>query len=416
MSTLQRLYTTCRVYSRLHPAALALAIVLFAGTTQRAQAQRQFRLLYSFQGVSVGDGAGPAGGLVRDDADNIFGTTEYGGDPGCDCGIVFKVDSSGGETVLHRFKGTPDGADPYAGLVRDEDGNLYGTTYLGGDQSCNCGTVFKVDNTGKESVLYRFIGGTDGAYPSTGLIRDAAGNLYGTTVSGGASATSCFGSGCGTVFKVDATGEEKVLYRFTGVAGAQPNGLVRDAVGNFYGTTVNGGSSNIYPCNQGCGTVFKLDALGNEILLYIFSGHADGRNPRAGVVLDEEGNLYGTALGGADGYGNVFKVDSNGRQTVLYSFTKAVDGAYPYAGLVRDPAGNLYGVTSNGGIGNSGYGTVFKLGLSSDIWSEMILHRFTRVDGAYPLGALIRDAVGTLYGATSSDGPFNSGTLFELAR
>src|SRR5271157_3024211 len=204
-------------------------------------------------------------------------------------------------SVLYTFTGSPDGAYPIAGyLVRDAQGNLYGTTWLGG-VPCNqtgggCGTVFKVDTTGEETVLYSFTGtGGDGAEPlelgGPNLVRDAQGNLYGTTRSGGDLAY--YGIGAGTVFKVDTSGKETVLYGFTGTGGdgATPYaGLVLDAQGNLYGTTSAGGD---LACEipAGCGTVFKLDTSGKETVLYTFTG-GDGAEPEAGLVLDAQGNLY----------------------------------------------------------------------------------------------------------------------------
>ena len=285
------------------------------------------------------------------------------------------------ESVLYSFTGPPDGANPFAGLVRDAQGNLYGTTAGGGDLACGgglgCGTVFKLDTTGKETVLYSFTGtGGDGSYPEAGLVRDAQGNLYGTTAWGGV----FNGIGYGTVFKVDTTGKETVLANFgSPYYGLLPvAGLVRDAQGNLYGTTEYGGNGP-WSCNyahfSGCGVVFKVDTTGGE-MLHIFTGTGgDGAYPRAGLVLDAQGNLYGTTWAGGDpacesdgiyGCGTVFKVDTTGEETVLYSFTgTGGDGAYPRAGLVRDAQGNLYGTTYAGGdpacIAGTGCGTVFKL-------------------------------------------------------
>jgi uncharacterized repeat protein (TIGR03803 family) len=197
------------------------------------------------------------------------------------------------------------------------------------------------------ALFYSFEGGTDGATPRAGLVRDAAGNLYGTTISGGA-------GGLGTVFKLDAVGSETVLHSFSGADGARPEaGLVRDAAGNLYGTTAGGGASDL-------GTVFKLDTTGSETVLHSFSG-ADGDSPVAGLVRDAAGNLYGTtAGGGASGLGTVFKLDTSGKGRLLHSFTGgATDGAFPAAGLVPDAAGNLYGTTTQDGA--FGQGTVFKL-------------------------------------------------------
>jgi len=238
------------------------------------------------------------------------------------------------------------GADPLAGLVRDAAGNLYGTTASGG--ASGLGTVFKVSAGGAETVLHSFTGGSDGEYPYASVIRDAAGNLYGTTYAGGA-------SGLGTVFKIDTQAHETVLYSFRGGAdGEYPSaGLVRDAAGNLYGTTNSGGSS-------GGGIVFKISSAGKETVLHSFKGGKDGEYPYASVIRDAAGNLYGTTYGGgASGWGTVFEIDPTGKETVLYTFTGAADGASPEGGLVQDTAGHLYGTTKYGGA--FGAGTVFEL-------------------------------------------------------
>jgi uncharacterized repeat protein (TIGR03803 family) len=204
-------------------------------------------------------------------------------------------------------------------------------------------TVSAQAQTYSYSVLYSFMGGTDGAAPQGSLALDAQNNLYGTTYLGGNPACNF---GCGTVFKLDATGKETVLYRFTGGAdGAQPfAGVILDAHGNLYGTTFGGG---VY----GQGTVFKVDTTRNETVLYSFTGGADGAQPRAGVILDAQDNLYGTASVGGNslGEGTVFKVDTSGKETVLHTFAGASDGFYPQAGLLLDAQGNLYGTNSMGG-------------------------------------------------------------------
>ena len=273
-----------------------------------------------------------------------------------------QLDSTGKETVLYSFTGKADGAFPYAVLTRDAAGNLYGTTQNGDLARCGSGigcggVVFKLDTTGKETVLHRFTGKSgDGANPDAGVIRDAAGNLYGTTYYGGD--LNCgFTGGCGTVFKLDTTGKETVLYTFTDAAdGAQPfAGVIRDAAGNLYGTTQTGGTS-------GNGTVFKLNSAGKETVLYIFTGAADGAQPFAGVIRDAAGSLYGTTQhGGAFGLGTVFKLYPTGKETVLYSFSGGADGSTPAAALVRDAAGNLYGTTVLGGDPTCGCGTVFRI-------------------------------------------------------
>lgn len=327
--------------------------------------------------------------------------------------------------LLHNFTGSPDGSNSPAGLVEDAAGNFYGTTSQGGItggacRTLGCGTVFKTDEAGKEAVLHRFAGQPDGATPLAALVLDAAGNMYGTTSQGGT-------SNLGTVFKVDSAGNESVLYSFMGEPdGADPVAdLVLDATGNIYGTTSLGGSSNL-------GTVFKLDSAGKESVLYSFSGEPDGSTPMTGLILDENGNMYGTTFEGGAGpctvtkrdrstphatCGVVFELDSTGTETVLHNFTGEPDGANPAGDLVRDNTGNLYGTTSAGGTvcitiapplpgqGPStvlNCGTVFKLDPTG---KETLLHSFNGApDGAIPFGALIRDATGNLYGTTSQGG------------
>jgi uncharacterized repeat protein (TIGR03803 family) len=211
---------------------------------------------------------------------------------------VFRVDKSGKETVLYTFNpSNGDGASSYGGLARDAAGNLYGTTYSGGSTSFG-GTVFKLDTKGVETVLYNFgVQNGDGLFPTGGLIRDSAGNLYGTAQSGGA-------SGFGAVFKVDKNGKETVLYSFaSGTDGSTPfiDGLLRDAKGNLYGMTSEGGAFSF-------GTIYKLDSAGKETVLHSFTGKG-GKIPYGSLILDKQGNLYGaTSEGGAHGGGVVFKL------------------------------------------------------------------------------------------------------------
>lgn len=235
--------------------------------------------------------------------------------PGCALGIVMAgllcIAAASGAwaqtyTVLYSFQCGTDGAHPYSGLIQDKFGDLFGTTYYGG--TFGKGTVFELTAAGAESVLYDFTGNTDGGYPSAGLVPDAHGNVYGTTVGGGT-------SGQGVVFKLSRAGAETVLYDFTGgSSGGSPDaGLAVDPQGNFYGTTVNGGAN-------GLGTVFKLTPSGVHSVLYSFVG-TDGANPEAGLVRDTAGNLYGTTLnGGASGHGVVFKVTVSGSESVLHDF------------------------------------------------------------------------------------------------
>jgi uncharacterized repeat protein (TIGR03803 family) len=382
----------------------AFVVTLAAGVLapQSAQAQTE-TVLYSFKNRA--DGIYPSAGLIRDAAGNLYGTTYYGGAFGA--GTVFKL-SKHGKTILYSFHGKADGALPSAGLLRDVLGNLYSTTQLGGDLTCDkglgCGTVFKLSAAGKETVLHSFADSTtDGGYPVAGLIRDAEGNFYGTTPLGGT-------SNVGTVFKLDTTGKETVLYSFTGSGpdGASPNaGVIRDAAGNLYGTTVGGGPQN-------AGTVFKLDAAGNETVLYTFTGGnggTDGKYPIGGLVRDAAGNLYGTTeIGGIVNGGTIFKVDQTGTETVLYRFSTFGDACCPQSTMIRDAAGNLYGAA---GGGTSGAGTVFKYDTAGN---ETVLHTFgeTQRDGQNPLGGLALDAAGHIYGTTQQGGASGWGTVFEI--
>ena len=380
----------------------AVVIVLPLVAPDSTQAQT-FTVLYTFKSTTKGEQ--PDASLTMDSAGNLYGTTQYGGTKG-GFGTVFKLDTNGKETVLRSFAGTPDAEDPYAGLTRDQDGDLYGTTLYGGTQG-GFGTVFKL-HAGKETILHSFAGtpdgedprssfgsgcrwqslwdhaiwrhqrrlwnriqagceqasctllhsfaGTpDGEDPYSGVLRDKAGNLYGTTQYGGAK------GGFGTVYKLNAKGKLTLLHSFAGTPdGVNPfAGLLMDAAGNLYGTTYYGGT------NGGFGTVYKLTAKGKLTLLHSFAGTPDGQNPYARLIRDAAGNLYGTTFyGGTSGYGSVFKLDTAGKLTILHSFTGSADGAHPIAGLIPDKAGNLYGTASDGGdlnCGFSGCGTVFKI-------------------------------------------------------
>ena len=328
----------------------------YRGTVFRLTPAGKETVLYSFD---AGYGEYPNTTLVRDAKGALYGTTFYGG--AYNKGAVFKLDTKGNETVLYSFRGGADGYWPNA-VIRDAQDNLYGTTDAGGKSACGygCGTVFKLDKAGRRTTLYRFTGGTDGMYPSAGLVRDSAGNLYSVTGQGGDLGCNR-GIGCGTVFKLDTAGRKSVLYIFTGASGDgdYPVGVVRDKNGTFYGATSWGG-------NYSCGTVFRLEADGKETVLHGFTGTGgDGCSPPSGVVLDTSGNIYGTTQSGGVNYGVVFKLDTAGKETILHSFTDGTDGAYPYAGVMLGKAGNIYGVASDGGDHNCGQhvgcGTVFKL-------------------------------------------------------
>ncbi len=389
--------------------------ILALSIATKGQAQT-FTVLHRFKGNTV-DGLRPYDALSLDRAGNIYGAT-YGGYNGVTNGFgtVFRMSNKGRETVLYTFTGGTDGAYPYAGVVRDIKGNLYGTTYQGGDLSCTinssfgCGTVFKVDPTGKETVIYAFKDGADGAEPLGDLLMDKAGNLYGTTASGG-DLNHCPPYGCGTVFQIDPTGKETTLYSFTGGAdGAAPSaGLVQDKKGNFYGTATGGGA------HSGYGVVFELTTTGKEIVWHTFRGTDDGDTPESTLVRDAAGNLYGTSSGGRGRGAVVFKVRPSHAFTPLYKFKDTGDGDLPSGRLVMDSAGNLYGTTE---LGASGGGTVFKIDTTG---MKTVLHSFTnQKDGGHPRGGLVADKAGNLYGTASTGGQFNQcpggcGVVFKIA-
>jgi uncharacterized repeat protein (TIGR03803 family) len=376
-------------------ASTLICFIAFLGwmITAALSAQAQtYTILYSFLGGP--NGTGPYADLIGDQEGNLYGITASGGTFAG--GTVFKMNSDGMKTVLYSFGGiSGDGNSPEAGLLRDQAGNLYGTTFYGGINEV--GTVFKLDSHHKETVLITFNPLVDGSASFAALTHDTQGNLYGTTYSPGA------------VFKLDAAGNETVVYKFQGgLDGAYPMaGLVRDAAGNFYGTTSEGGS-------YGSGTVFKLDTGGNESILYSFTGGADGSLPTAALTLDPVGNLYGTTyFGGSYGDGVVFKFDVAGNETVLYSFKGGADGANPWAKVIRDPVGNLYGTTTYGGtVGEPGAGTVFKLDAAGN---ETVLHRFGgRPDGSDIRSGVLRDSAGNLYGTAYGGGLHDKGIVYKI--
>jgi uncharacterized repeat protein (TIGR03803 family) len=356
-----------------------------------AQAKAQTQVaLYNFMGND--DGGMPQGPLVQDTDGTLYGVSAGGAYAN---GTVFALFTDGTEKVLYSFAGGIDGAVPLGGLVRDEVGNLYGTTLQGG--AYLKGTVFKLTPTGKKIVLHHFSGTPDGAFPNGMLIRDGAGNLYGTTSSGGASLW-------GSVFELTKDGTEKVLYSFLGRSkGGYPNGgLVRDQAGNLYGTAWEGGTRN-------SGVIFKLAPSGAINILHSFRGtpFGDGDVPFTGLTWGANGNLYGTTFhGGTWDRGTVFEVTTTGAETVLWSFADSG----PYNPLVCDAKGNLYGDTGGGDYTN---GLVFKL-VPSSTGEITILHNFTgNIDGGGPSG-LTQDDSGNLFGTTAWGGAYDKGTVYEL--
>jgi uncharacterized repeat protein (TIGR03803 family) len=388
---------------------LVLLFALFAFLFSIQATAQTFIELYPFNSASIGlsDGAWPESAVVRDSAGNLYGTTFFGGTgSGCDinvggCGVVFKLDPAGKETVLHIFGGAHDGWNPTASLTLDSAGNLYGTTQFGGQYGY--GTVFKIDPASHETILHSFRRGSDGANPNAGLVEDASGNFYGTTRYGG---VGCNTQGCGTVFKISPSGQETILYRFRdGADGANPLGAVAvDSSGDVYGTTWVGGVFNY-------GTVFRIDMCGAEKVLHHFSGGSDGANPIGGVTLDQAGNLYGSTSAGGAFLGTVFTVNSAGNESVVYAFAGGLDGAYPYSNLILDASGNLYGTASQGG--SAGAGSVFEISGGT----LTVLYDFAgTTDGANPVGGLAMDASGNLYGTAVQQGLDGWGAVFEIQR
>ena len=381
--------------------ALVIAISLGSLALQSAQAQTE-TLLHSFQSNGK-DGTQPRAGLVRDTKGNLYGTTTSGGT--YNNGTVFQLTPSGSEKILHNFNhNTGDGMSPLAGLIRDTQGNLYGTTVGGG--AYLGGTVFELTPSGKETVLHSFDDvTTDGFGPVASLVRDAQGNLYGMTPSGGPS------SG-GIVFEVTPSGTETILHSFddsNSTNGYGPEaGLIMDASGNFYGTTQAGGTEGALSY----GTAFEMTPSGTETVLHTFGIGTDGSNVWAGLVRDAKGNLYGTTYqGGTYGNGTVFEVTPSGTETVLHSFNNdGTDGYGPMAGLVIDASGNLYGTTEFGGTYT--YGTVFEITPSG---TETILHSFgAGTDGRNPVAGLVLDTQGNLYGTTEKGGAHGGGAVFKV--
>src|ERR1022692_3258116 len=402
---------TVNVLSKLNWGTRACAVLVLCATTAIALPAQTLTTLFSFDGT---DGAVPQAGLVQATNGDLYGTTVSGG--ANTNGTVFKITPGGALTTLYSFcsLGYPcaDGDSPYAGLVQASNGDLYGTTYSGGAN--RYGTVFKITPGGTPTTLYSFCsqsGCTDGLAPYAALVQAANGDLYGTTVYGGAAVF-------GTVFKIPPSGALTTLYRFCSDSpsctdGAAPYaGLVQAANGDFYGTTYSGGANGNY------GTVFKITPGGTLTTLYSFcsqSGCPDGGEPYAGLVQAADGDLYGTTVyGGANGnYGTVFKITPSGTLTTLHSFNGTTDGAPPAAGLVQATNGDFYGTASSGA---NGYGTVFKITPSGTLTT---LYRFCHQthcpDGATPYAGLVQDTNGDFYGTTAGPNGYGPGTVFRLS-
>ena len=388
--------------------------VLTAGLLVSAASAQTFKVFHAF---SFTDGSQPNGDLLRDSAGNFYGTTVLGGSS--NRGVIFKLDPQGNDTTLYTFTGGTDGGFPIGRVISDTAGNLYGVTSLGGDATCSCGTVYELKTDGTLTVLHAFKGGTDGSQnegqPELGLV-EIGGDFYGSASFGGVS--GCDGSlGCGVVYKVTGSGKETVLHRFAGKSdGAFPQDLIGDKKGNLYGNvesysdggsifkmTTSGKLSNLY--------VFPGGAGGTSPRWRLIR-HTNG----VFYGVTQFGGNTSTCPTGSSGCGVVFTVNAKGKESVLHTFgVKTNDGAIPSGGLL-DLAGNLYGVTVYGGTTNStctfGCGIVYR---ASTGGKYKVLYRFTGGnDGWLPSGGLTEDSSGNLYGAVSLGGSDDQGVIFEI--
>jgi len=386
----------------------------------------ELTVLHAFQGF--GDGENPTEGLTVDMQSNLYGTVPYGGDTGCGdlgCGYAFKMsrtDHGWKKTKIHVFTGAPsDGMRPSSGLIFDESGNLYGETLFGG--AVNAGTVYKLSpNSGggwTEQVLFSFAHTPLGINPNGGLIFDQSGNLYG--VAGG-------GLNCGVVFELTRQSSgiwtERLAYSFKpeGGDGIQPNGgLAFDPQGNLFGSTYLGGAN-------GEGTVFELtpqQGSWRETVIHSFANDENGRSPLGGVVTDNIGNVFGTTwrAGSADA-GTAFELSpgaaGNWNFKLLHAFKGEQDTGFPVASMIFDSAGNLYGTEEGDGYNWPSVGSVFRLTPeATGEWKEVVLHRFGGgPDGGYPIDSLAIDMSGNLYGTANDGGNsgcwYGCGVIFEV--
>lgn len=402
----------------------ALALLAIAAPFAKAQT---YTVLHTFTGVPDGTNPSP---LIRDAEDNLYGTALAGGGGlnNClyGCGMVFKIDRAGNETVLYNFLGGANGGFPVAGLARDAAGNLFGTTQ--GEGGFTQSVVFKVTPDGQEtSYNTTLVGDFDSP-----VVVDSKDNVYGMEPYGGT--PNCGWDreelGCGALFMMTPNGKFTVIHNFTGTDGMYPeSGLVRDSKGNFYGAAVYGG---IRSCRglgngrnntaSGCGTLFKVDVHGNFSVLYTFTGQSDGDSP-LGVIIDSEDNLYGIAAGGGDlqgnccGYGTIFKLDTKTDvYSVLFTFTPDIPGSNPFVSnlLARDPRGNLYGAQWMGGANGTGF--LFRLdtaGNYSDLFDFQEQTDGFNQDGFFP-GGIVLGSDHDVYGSMTMGGFDGFGTVFHI--
>lgn len=394
--------------------ALLSVATLWGSGTRAATVE----VIYSFAGEDDGEYADTD--VAVDAEGNLYGTSVLGGEFGG--GTVWRLAPVGGgwvHTVLYSFTGGADGGEPYKGVTLDKAGNLYGTAVTGGSGSCEggCGVTYKLTKSGDswtQSVIHAFTGGNDGSGPGSRVAVDQRGNVYGTTPTGGA-------NGLGTVYalhrKANGGWALRVIHTFTGgsdgSSGSAGKLLLRG--GHIYGAATTGGTN-------GAGTIFELTPTPTGEwdfkTLYGFQGAPDGVFPYGAPVFDAQGNLYGTTYyGGTDGLGAVYKLAPNGtggwNETVLYSFKSGSDGNSSISNLVFDAEGNLYGTTSEGGLGS---GTIFELTPQQNgTWIESIPHRFEgSPDGAFPYAGMVRRGAGAFFGATVHGGDDGEGAIYRF--
>lgn len=411
--------------------------MFFGSALLTAQSQAQVKVVYSFSSASgsIVTGANPADAPLYVNG-VMYVTTGTSNNANNYCGTVssFTHTASGWQSaVVYAFEGGTDGCYPYASLISDSSGNLYGTTSGGGSANCpqGCGTAFELvaqpNKTFSYVQLYAFAGGADGYQPAGGLLFASTG-LYGTTTKGGS--TNCIentDTGCGTVYKLVNSGgiwTKRIIHIFrSGPDGLYPSEtLTEDASGNLYGTTTGFLAQNGY---MNYGTVFMLSPQGQgawtETVLRKFGAPPDSGSP-SGKLLLNGGLLYGqTSYGGQDDYGSVYCVATPASQqvcpeSVLYSFTGSLDGAYPYGSLLFDSNGNIVGTASDGGLYSCGL--IYSLTLSAGIWTSTALWSFDQVDGAMPQAGLL--LVGkkyygtTFYGGSCANSTQGCGVFYQF--
>lgn len=399
------------------------------------------------------DGAWPyVGRLVADRGGNLYGATISGGSGRCrfrgesrGCGVVFELvrakSGQWSERVLYGFKNVRDGAVPRETLAIAPNGTMYGVTMTGGNRGCTppiwnqrgCGAAFELARTHgqwRKRTIHLFSGNAEGGHPSSNLVMDSSGNLYGTTLCGGAASCVGAGAGAGVFFMLQKSGSgawrENVLHIFgqTRGDGAYPDGDITPKGENtIYGTNAAG----VYAMTR------TRKSQWRETMLFLFPPYGSkGFSPEGGLVFDDAGNLYGATYGGGkagcnQGCGVVFELTPSRSgawsETLLYEFSGESDGAQPGAGLAMDAQGRLLGTTINGGNLSCnaplGCGVVFRVRPAGSESSETVLHAFQggSVDGYIPLSAVTLDSSGAIYGTTQFGGSgtgFANGIVYRL--